>query len=135
MKSSTYYLLNNVYTVSEIQQTVKDFLIIRFNSCIEEVSIFDTFDWCLFNNKTQLQKVENEYKLISISTNELKAPSIQFTKKNNQFWWFYPQSAFRNILKKHISIRALFVDEVEGMQYSCIYKLTTVFSSSFKTFK
>jgi CHAD domain-containing protein len=87
--------IGDMYLVHEIGETTTG------DSCL------DTFDWRLFNQGFFLNRKGAHCTLLNSSGDELFSGSGG--RKQNRFWWDFPDKALQELLREVIDIRALLV--------------------------
>lgn len=106
--NNIYYLLNKSVDFQIIQKEIGkifNFAINKTNKSRE--SVYDTFDWRLYKNNLLLSKDSFQYILYSLLNEEMIDDPQKTAKKELKFWWEFEKSSFKNILKSHLSCRAL----------------------------
>jgi CHAD domain-containing protein len=87
--------------VSSIYPVVKE------KSNISRQTLFDTFDWRLYNKDYLLLSDESVFYLTSIQYDKVIASVATEQKVQYRFWWDFPKGPLKKILKRQTSVRAL----------------------------
>lgn len=108
MKSTNYFLLiENIDFQLIIDKIGENFKPLNTDSKLFDETVFDTFDWRLHKKDILFKKLLNEFSIVSFLNNELLDVPLKSVKKNYNFWWDFPDSSLKSILKTHLDMRAL----------------------------
>ena len=97
---------------SKNQNTLQSEILSHFKSkkqpgsLVEQV-FYDTFDWRLYKNNLFLLREDNNYILCNLHNEQKIDSTIHNKDEQLKFWWDFPDSSIRQVLKPILEMRAL----------------------------
>ncbi len=102
------YLLSTLHDCDQVLQRIGDlYLLQEAGEETTEDSCLDTFDWRLFNQGIFLNRKGIHCTLLNSTGEELYSGGGG--RKQNRFWWEFPDTVLQELLRELIDIRALLV--------------------------
>ncbi len=109
----TRYLLPDSMTKKSFLDTLgQHFIVKQIENNLEKFALLDSFEWALYEHRIMAVRHENQRISLWFEEEDILDPdmahNIEHISAKTRFWWEFPESSERDILKKLLDLRALY---------------------------